>query len=496
MRTMRVPAEIRAVERPPNTIVYAFGHDPVKYNVKQRIWEEVDGKKVQRDGPTVGAIIDNRYVPLKPRITYSEADVLSWGRSQLVVNLSGDILEDLLSVYCREDALKTYVMAVLRTVEGDLKDYEMKDAYGLDYLSVLFPGVPLSKDTVGDHLFNLGRVCGRITEFMSLRAARVPLNHFMAADGMLKSYESDDGPFSDFSRKALKTGTRDVLVLFLYDVDAMEPVCSTVYPGNMNDVSAFDDFLRTNNVTRGIIVADKGFTYEAAKERFLDNPGLHFLLPLRRDARVIEEYRVLNTDSSLRNRFGISCRKVRMHDGRFLYAFRDPEIAKNEEQAWLEEHRDYDPGELEMFRRAAGTIVFVSDVDASPENIFAAYEERWDLEVLFRFYKHILNMDETRVESEQSVIGTEFVNFLSVIMMSRLRKAFYSVEKLQKRSFRSNMKLLRKGMMIRSGPGKEWMLRRISDKEEKIFIELGLIPKPEKEKRKRGRPPGSKNRAK
>lgn len=493
---MKVPEEIRSVPRPPNTIVYAFGRDPVKYNVKQRLWVEVDGRKVQRDGPTVGAIIDGKFSPTKQRISYSEADFRSWARSQLVVNLTRDILDDLLAVYCREDAMKTYAMAILRTIEGDLKDYEMKDTYDSDYLSVLYPGIPLSKDTVGDHLFNLGRVCGRIAEFMSLRASRVPLNHFIAADGMLKSYESDDSPFSDFSRKALKTGTRDALVLFLYDVDSMEPVCSSVYPGNMNDVSVFDDFLKRNNVTRGIVVADKGFSYEAAKQRFLDNPDLHFLLPLRRDAKVIEEYRVLNTDSSLGNRYGIACRKVRMHDGRFLYAFRDTDIAKGEEQVWLEEHPEYDPADLDRFRRQAGTIVFVSDMDASPENMFAAYEQRWDLEVLFRFYKHILNMDETRVESEQSVVGTEFVNFLSVIMLSRLRKAFFSVRKLEKRSFRSNMKLLRKGIKIREGPGKEWMLSKLSEKEEGIFTELGLLPKPEEQKRKRGRPPGSKNRTK
>ncbi|MBQ7405902.1 MAG: IS1634 family transposase, partial [Candidatus Methanomethylophilaceae archaeon] len=64
--------------------------------------------------------------------------------------------------------------------------------------------------------------------------------------------------------------------------------------------------------------------------------------------------------------------------------------------------------------------MFVSDLDAPPEMIYAAHEERWEMEVLFRFYKCILDPDETRVESDQSVIGTEFVNFLSMIMMCRL----------------------------------------------------------------------------
>ena len=495
---MKVPKEIREVPRPPNTIVYAFGHDPVKYNVKKREYKVVDGKRVQTDGETVGSIIDMKYVELetRPKIRYDDSDMKFWGASQLIVNLSRDILDDLFKVYSRDDALKTYVIAVLRTIEKGLVDYEIQEAYDLDYISVLYPRVPLSKDTVGRHLFDLGRVCSRITEFMELRCTKVPSNHSIAIDGMLKSYESNDDIFSEFSRKALKKGTRDISVVFAYDIDAAEPVCSKIYAGNQTDMSVFKDFLESSKLQTGFIITDKGFSYNTAKTVFLDNPGLHFLIPLKRDATAIDEYKALKMDHTLTNRFGIESRKVRMHDGRHLYAFRDPEIAKIEEEVWVEEHKDYSPEELEAMRTEFGSIVFISDLDVIPEVMFAAYEERWELEVMFRFYKHILGMDETRVESEMSVIGTEFVNFISVIMMCRLRKAFYRVERLQKRSFKANMKLLRKGIMIRHEVGGEWLPRQITDKEEQIFVELGLLQAPEKVPKKRGRPVGSKNRKK
>ena len=495
---MKVPKEIREVPRPHGTVVYAFGHDPVKYNVKKREYKVVDGKRVQIDGETIGSIIDMRFVELeaRPGIRYADSDMKFWGASQLIVNSTKDILEDLFSVYSRDDALKTYAIAVLRTIDKGIVDYELQEAYDMDYLSVLYPRVPLSKDTVGRHLFDLGRVCSRITEFMELRCSRVPSNHSVAIDGMLKSYESDADIFSEYSRKALKKGTRDISVVFAYDIDEAEPICSKIYAGNQTDISVFRDFLETNKLQNGFIITDKGFSYNSAREVFLDNPGLHFLIPLKRDAKVIDEYRALKMNHTLSNRFGIESRKVRMHDGRFLYAFRDPEIAKIEEEAWVEEHKDYSPEELERMRTEFGTIVFISDLDAPPEVMFAAYEERWELEVLFRFYKHILGMDETRVESEMSVVGTEFVNFISVIMMCRLRKAFYRVKGLQKRPFKANMKLLRKGVMMRQGSGGEWLPRKITDKEEKIFVELGLLAAPEKAPKKRGRPPGSKNRAK
>lgn len=331
---------------------------------------------------------------------------------------------------------------------------------------------------------------------MRTRASRVPANHSVAVDGTLKSYESDSNPLSDFSRKALISGSRDISVMFAYDVDEMEPVCSQVNAGNITDLGAFRGFMETNRITRGMVITDKGFSLNAARKVFMDNPDLHFVMPLRRDSKVISEYNVLRTDSALKNRYGISCRKVRMNDGRFLYGFRDTETAKNEEQQWLNNHRDYDPAELEEFRRNAGTIVFVSDVDAPAESVYAAYEERWELEVMFRFYKHILKFDETRVHSPESTVGTEFVNFLSVIMMCRLRKAFFSVGELQKKSYRSNMKLLSKARMVRTDTDGEWGLCNLSDREEKILIGLGIIDAPASVKRPRGRPRGSKNRKK
>lgn len=125
-----------------------------------------------------------------------------------------------------------------------------------------------------------------------------------------------------------------------------------------------------------------------------------------------------------------------------------------------------------------------------------AYEGCWEPEVMFRFYKQILTMDETRIESDQSAIGTKFVNFIPVIMMCRMRKKFYSIRSLSKRPFKADMKLLRKGIKIRDSKDSEWRLRQLTSDQEKAFIELGLIERPVVEKKRKGMPPSSKNKPK
>ena len=80
-------------------------------------------------------------------------------------------------------------------------------------------------------------------------------------------------------------------------------------------------------------------------------------------------------------------------------------------------------------------------------------------------------------------------------MMCRLRRAFYGVECLRNKSSRSNMKLLNKGVM-RDSPASERRPKKLTSKQEEVFMELGILERPKVIKRKVGRPKGSKNKPK
>ena len=60
-------------------------------------------------------------------------------------------------------------------------------------------------------------------------------------------------------------------------------------------------------------------------------------------------------------------------------AFKDREVCERLRKmsgVELEKHEDCDPKDPEEFRRNAGTIVFISDMNAPVESIYATYEER------------------------------------------------------------------------------------------------------------------------
>lgn len=165
-----------------------------------------------------------------------------------------DILKELEAVYSHEDALKIYSIAILRVCNPGIKDYELKEAYEDSFLSEKYPGVALSKNTVSKFLNDLGKAYSRIVKFIRNRADKVGADHHLLIDGTLKTDNSTEDTLSNFSRKARVKDSRDISVMYAFDLEAMEPVCSQCFPGNMLDRTAYEDFLAQNHITRDYLL--------------------------------------------------------------------------------------------------------------------------------------------------------------------------------------------------------------------------------------------------
>ena len=311
-------------------------------------------------------------------------------------------------------------------------------------------------------------------------------------DGTLKSDESIVNSLSDFSRKARTKGTRDISVLYAFDLEAMEPVCSQCFPGNMLDITSYKAFISENGITKGVIVADKGFPESAAHEEFTANPDLHFLNPIKRNAKLISTHNMLDFTDILPNHEGITFRKEKCTGkDKWLYSFRDSRQAAKEEQDWLrraKKDNKYDLEELRKYQRKFGTIVLESDLDLPAETVYAAYSKRWEIEIVMRYYKSACEFDETRVQDDYSVIGSEFCDFLSTLLTFRLIASFDKAKLLEKMTYKKTMSVLCRAKKVRVR-NSDWQLIRINPSYEEILQKLGLLAIPDSPTpKKRGRP--------
>lgn len=502
---MPIPQEILSVSRPKNTVVIAYGKDKNLYAVRQRVGcRNVNGRHLPVNGPTIGHIIDGVYVPIDDgapsNAAVSPVDLKDWANVILCDRLFADMKQELSAVYSQADVMKIYCISILRVCDPGIKDYELKEAYETSFLSELYPGVPLSKNTVCRFLNDLGKAVSKIIRFMRNRTEAVSIDHHLLVDGTLKSDDSRVNSLSDFSRKAKTKGSRDISVLYAFDLEVMEPICSECFPGNMLDATAYGAFIARNGITRGIIVGDKGFPESAAHEHFEANPDLHYLNPVKRNSKLIVRHHMLDFTGILPGYEGITFRKEKcIGTDKWLYSFRDSCKASKEERDWLrraKKNRDYSLDVLRKKQAAFGTIVLECDLDLSAETAYKAYEKRWEIEIVMRFYKSACEFDETRVQDDYSVIGSEFCDFLSTLLTFRLIKAFDQAQLLEGQTYKKLLSILTRAKKIHS-EGNDWQLIRLNPSHEEVLRKLGLLPKPgEPEKKKRGRPRGSKSKPK
>ena len=492
---MAIPKEILAVERPVNTVVYEYGKGGGKYGVKERVGcVRRGGRNLPVNGKTVGHIIGGRYVPIDDKAKASSPgyEVRDWANVSFLDRLFSPVMDELLAQYHRDDALKIYCCALLRVAYPGIADGEIKEAYDSSFLSVLRPGAALSKNVVSDLLFDLGKKYSRIADFMSARAESCSADARLLIDGTLKSDESRVNSLSDFSRKAATKGTKDISVIYCFDLERREPVCSQCFPGNMLDVTAYADFIGKNGIKRGLIVADKGFPSDAAWEHFDGNPDLHYLNPVKRNSKLIERHSMLSFEGVLPGHPGIQFKKAKASGkAKWLYSFRDSEKAAKEEADFLARlskgGAEYDHSEYLRRRDSFGVVVFECDLDWPPEDVYFAYSQRWEIEVVMRYYKHSLELDETRVHGDLSVIGSEFVDFLASVLTFKVLNFLGSKKTLEKMTYGKVIKKLSRGKKVLVKG--EWKPVRINPSTEDLYRELEVLPPlPEKEKRPRGRP--------
>lgn len=381
-------------------------------------------------GKVIGHIIDMKYVQVHDEETKSCAgpDMLSYGASALVKSVTKDLKEDLLAVYDPPDAYAMMSLATLKIIKPAITASRMSTHYRRTFVCKDYPGAAMSQNSISSLLQRIGMNGSKRRQFYQLRINAVSADHHVALDGTLKQDNSKVNDLSAYSHKARVRGCCEVSVLYAYDIERMEPVCAEVFPRNSIDASSYPAFIRDNDIRKGIIVADKGFPPSKIKAELEERPDLHFLTPIKRNDVRISGNDMLSFEGVLT---GIDAhvvyKKKQIKGGRYLYAFKDAKKASAEETSYLanaQKKGTFSPESYAKKKSLFDVIVLESDQDLEPKTAYVCYEDRRLLELAFNRYKSDECLDHTDVQNDFSVIGSEFINFISTVATCRIiRKA-------------------------------------------------------------------------
>lgn len=474
---MGVPEVIRKVTRPKNTVVidYGEGHGNLRYAVRERVGVRYvpHGNPQPINGRVIGHIINGAFVPVISTLR-NEPDFLSFGPSAFVNSVGKDLYEDLLQAFPSAVAQQIIVIASIKAMVPAVRCSRLNTEYEANWISLYYPDTALSKNTVCRLLKLIGMNSEHRHAFFDRRLGRVQESHHLIIDGMLKTDSSTVNDFSAFSRKARVKGCEDISLLYAYDLEKNEPICSEVFPGNCIDAVSYHSFISQNHIEKGIIVADKGFPPSAIEEDFKAHSCLHFLTPLKRSDKRVQTNRMLDFEEVLPGfPATLYAKKVKLANGHFLYSFRDVERAALEEKSLsrgVMHGETFDKENYWKKRNAFGSIVFESDQDLSLATVYKIYDARWDIELLFKAFKNEECLDETNVQGNFSVIGSEFINFIATVLTHRMILAAKKAGLLEHQTFGELMRDI----------SRTFRLRKFKDKDPAIKDGgwVGCMPKP------------------
>ena len=511
---MGVPEEVRAVSRPPHTVVVDNGRDgPNRYAVREvASVKRVEGKKnpQPRLGRTIGHIIDGEYVEIvSPTHKTDEegnrvlaADSLEYGFPVLIRRVVRDIETDLLKIYPARSVYEMLAIATIRVTKPGVPNSRLRFHYEKSFVSLQYPGIPMSPKTIHNLFEEIGANMDRRLQFSRLRFERVAADHHIAIDGMLTQDNGTVNDLGSYTGKSRIKGRMEISILYAYDIELKEPLCGEVFPGNYVDSNAYLPFLEHNNITKGILVDDKGFLPSKIAELRSKERDLHYLTPIKRNDSRIKEYNMLDWEGVLTGYDHIIYyKKVKTNEGYYLYSFRDLKRAQAEDALFgvrAVKNGNFDAKKHKEKEPLYGVIVFESDVDLAPELVYQVYDNRWELEVVFREYKSDLDLDVTRVQGDFTVIGSEFVNFIAVLITSRILAEIRKTDLFKSRTYASIRDSLNYAWRVVNAPDpmtfdNYWI--HVNNEDFEILEKLGIsAPNPDKPlkpkgKRKKIKPP-------
>lgn len=180
-------------------------------------------------------------------------------------------------------------------------------------------------------------------------------------------------------------------------------------------------------VRHGLLVMDKGFYSKENINKLRKIEGLNYIIPLKQSASLIKETAInidIVTPLAGYKEAAVFYKKVKVNDKCYLYAFRDPKAACEQEIGYVsfaQKKGSFSAEKLLAKQNQFGVIVFESKADLNPLEVYSAYASRWEIEVMFNLFKDILDLDTVNVHGDYRAYATEFINFLSTIIAARVK---------------------------------------------------------------------------
>ena len=413
---MAVPAEIRNVERPDNTVVVKCKSC---YEVRTKIPFNERTNKNTKYGDVVGYIESGRFVPKQDKPQIDTPYMVSAGAILLLLSVALPILSALTNFFPLNVAQQIFILACLKVAHPGLTISNANFAYKNSLFAICYPSVALTSNSITKLLNDLGlNEKSRLAYGQSKLQEITNKYHILYIDGSHKQLNSKSNPLSKKPYKEKYQGYDVINVITLYSLFLTDVVCSSVYPGSFSDTSVYRTFLLDNGIIKGILFGDAAFLASIVaqlKSELAQLEELHYIGIMRSNDTRIEELKKLNLNKAFESPIGYVTWTVEQDQetGKYYYVFKNEKINARQKNAYIRKRlNDCNDiyADVKFDDESFGTIYVETDLPFDAKQLYEIILDRWVIEVVFHKEKSDLCFDKTRVHGVMATLGLQFVN--------------------------------------------------------------------------------------
>lgn len=298
--------------------------------------------------------------------------------------------------------------------------------------------------------------------------------HILSRSELLTVNAKGYNPSFDFEKQ--------IRLMYLFSAEMQKPVYYRLVNGNITDIKSMALCVEEMKIENVIYIADKGF-YSKDNMAMMKKQGLQCIVPLQRNNKLIDHRPLRKSEYKTELSYFIYRQRIIWYykynnKGTDLITFLDEGLRAKEEADYvarittLPEKYTKEKFDKKLF--GFGTLTFTYDIrsEKSCEEIYQAYKQRNEIEVVFDAYKNFLKADIMYMQNRYVLEGWLTANFIAMLAYHKLYARLRSVKKLGKHSPKDIIELSKSIYKLKIKT--EWKTSEITKKNIDLFNALNI----------------------
>lgn len=276
---------------------------------------------------------------------------------------------------------------------------------------------------------------------------------------------------------------KQVRLMYLFAAELKQPVYYRLINGNITDITSMSLCVREMGVSNVVFIADKGF-YSKANIGLLQGEKLHYIIPMHRNNKLVNFSPLAKAGFKKKTKTYFTYQgRIIWHyeykkEGQRIITFLDERLKVKEEADYLLRIQKYPEthNEDKYFAKLQqfGTLTITYDLAGklTAQQVYEAYKQRNEIEVMFDSYKNFLAADKTHMQDRYVMEGWLLANFIAMIAYYKLFTRLKEAKLLAKYAPKDIIELSKSIYQMKING--QWALSEITGKTKVLFGKINI----------------------